>query len=45
MEKVFLYFDFNDVSIDEKSHENFWFMIFYTKFWLEQNLCVLGLIK
>ena len=36
--------DFDNILIDEKSREIFWFMKFHIKLWLDQNLCVLDSI-
>ena len=38
-------FDFDNISIDKNNVKIFWFITFYTKFWLVQNHCVLGSIK
>ena len=38
-------FDSDNILIDKKSYEVFWFIIFHTNPWLVQNHCVLGLIK
>ena len=38
-------FGFNDILLDEKSYGSILFIIFCTKLWLVQNLCILCFIR